>query len=63
MFTKEFWKDVIERCVSTFAETFIGCVTVGAGFGQTDWLGACSIAGVATLVSFLKALVKENAGL
>lgn len=60
MFTIGFWKDLAERCVSTFAETFIGCVTIGAGFGDVDWLGALSIAGVATLVAGLKAFIIQR---
>lgn len=60
MFTKEFWIDLVERVISTFAETFVGCVTIGAGFGQIDWVEIISISGVAALVTLLKAFIKKG---
>lgn len=60
MFTKEFWMDLVERVISTFAETFVGCVTIGAGFGQIDWVEILSISGVAAVTTLLKAFIKQG---
>ena len=60
MFTKEFWMDLVERVISTFAETFVGCVTIGAGFGQIDWIEILSISGVAAVTTLLKAFIKQG---
>ena len=35
MFTAQFWKDALERSISTFAETFLALVTI---VGITDWV-------------------------
>lgn len=54
MFTFLFWKAVFERAVKTFCESFASAIVLNAtGVIDADWLGALSVAGLATLVAVL----------
>ena len=44
------------RAVRTFAQTFTGCIAVGAAFSEVQWLRALSISGVAFILSILTSL-------
>lgn len=57
IFTQEFWKDMVERVIATFAQA-LGAILIGAGTGllDTDWVGAASVAGMAALLAVLKSL-------
>jgi hypothetical protein len=58
MFTKLFWKDTVERVVSTAAQAGIALLTVdGFDVANFDVESGLAVVGVAALVSFLKALV------
>lgn len=44
------------RAVKTFAQTFAGCIAVGAAWAEVDWLRALSVSGVACVLSLLTSL-------
>ena len=44
------------RAIRTFAQTFAGCIAVGAAMSEVDWLRALSVSGVAFVLSILTAL-------
>lgn len=58
MRTKEFWLDLLERCIATFAEAMLGFLTVGVAISEVDWLMALSVSGVATMVTVCKCFMK-----
>lgn len=44
------------RAVKTFAQTFCGCIAVGAAMEEVQWLRALSVSGVAFVLSMLTSL-------
>ena len=44
------------RAVRTFAQTFAGCIAVGAAVEEVQWLRALSVSGVAFVLSILTSL-------
>lgn len=54
------WKEwafaALIRALRTFAQTFAGCIAVGAAVNEVDWLRALSVSGVAFVLSILTAL-------
>lgn len=44
------------RAIKTFAQTFAGCIAVGAAVSEVDWLRALSVSGVACVLSILTSL-------
>ena len=44
------------RAVKTFAQTFAGCIAVGAALEEVQWLRALSVSGVAFVLSILTSL-------
>ena len=44
------------RAVRTFAQTFAGCIAVGAAMEEVQWLRALSVSGVAFVLSVLTSL-------
>lgn len=60
LFTKLFWLDAIERVIATFVEALAAVITVavmaGNGFEAVNWVTAISIAGLASVLSLLKAM-------
>ena len=54
MWTKEFWMDLLERSIATFAETMLGFLAVG---GTIDWKHALSVSAVAFLTAVFKCIV------
>ena len=46
-----------KRALWTFAETAVGMITVGQAFTEVNWVHIISVAGVATIVSFLKSII------
>jgi len=54
------WKEwaiaALIRAVKTFAQTFVGCITVGAAIHEVDWLHALSVSGVAFILSVFTSL-------
>ena len=54
------WKEwavaALIRAVRTFAQTFAGCIAVGAALEEVQWLRALSVSGVAFVLSILTSL-------
>ena len=54
------WKEwaiaALIRAVRTFAQTFAGCIAVGAAVEEVQWLRALSVSGVAFVLSILTSL-------
>ena len=54
------WKEwtiaALIRAIRTFAQTFAGCIAVGAAIQEVDWLRALSVSGVAFVLSILTSL-------
>ena len=44
------------RAVKTFAQTFVGCIAVGAAVNEVDWLRAASVSFVAFAASIFTSL-------
>ena len=44
------------RAVRTFAQTFAGCIAVGAALEEVQWLRALSVSGVAFVLSWMTSL-------
>ena len=57
---KRDWKKwtlaALVRAVRTFAQTFAGCIAVGAAVEEVQWLRALSVSGVAFVLSVLTSL-------
>ena len=53
---KQFIIAALIRAVRTFAQTFIGCISVGAAFSEVQWLKGLSISGVAFILSILTSI-------
>ena len=53
IFTKTWWKAAAVRALKTFAQAMLATITVGQTFAEVSWLNACSVAGVAALISLL----------
>lgn len=53
--SKSFWSGLLERSISTFAQSLLGALVVGASVVDIDWKTALGIAGTSTLAAVLKA--------
>ena len=53
---KEWLKAALIRAVRTFAQTFAGCIAVGAAVEEVQWLRALSVSGVAFVLSLMTSL-------
>lgn len=53
---KQWAKAAAIRAVRTFAQTFVGFITVGAAFDEIQWLRALSVSGVSLVLSVLTSL-------
>jgi hypothetical protein len=53
---KKFAIAALIRAVRTFAQTLIGCISVGAAFNEVQWLRGLSVAGVAFVLSLLTSI-------
>lgn len=50
---RDWIKAALIRAVKTFAESMIGCITVGAAISDINWVHALSVSAVATILSIL----------
>lgn len=53
---KEWIRAALIRAVKTFAQTFAGCIAVGAAVEEVAWLRALSVSGVACVLSIMTSL-------
>jgi len=61
MFTKAFWAACAERAVKTFAQSAVAFLAGAAtGLFNADWVSAVSVAGMATVLSFLTSLASDG---
>jgi hypothetical protein len=57
MWTLEFWKDLGERAIKTFAQSLAtGIVADATGLLDVEWITLLSVAGLITLASVLTSL-------
>jgi hypothetical protein len=57
MWTLDYWKDLAERAIKTFAQSLAAAIVAGTtGLLDVDWITALSIAGLVTLASMLTSL-------
>lgn len=57
MFTKDFWKKVLNRAIRTFAESALAYIGTGAVILQdVNWLGALSAGALGSVLAVLLAL-------
>jgi len=60
MFKEIDWKDLGERCVATFLETFLAMITAEAMTGgDADLLRSAFVGGLASVLSLLKTVLKN----
>lgn len=58
MWTRIFWKDTVERTVSTAAQAALAMLSAdGLGVLDVDWADVGSVSGLAAILAVLKALV------
>jgi hypothetical protein len=58
MRSKEFWVDLLERAIATFAEAMLGFLTFGVAIDDINWSQAVSVSIVATMISVCKCFIK-----
>lgn len=54
--TKSWWKAAGTRAVKTFAQTFIGSVTVGLALNEVNWITVTSVSAVAAIYSLMTSI-------
>lgn len=59
---KEFWIDVTERAIKTFAQALVAVLVVGVPLWEIDWLNALGIALTATILSVLSSVASGQVG-
>lgn len=47
-------KNILERALSTFLETFLAMVVVGSGVTEVDWLHILNVCALSTIISLAK---------
>jgi hypothetical protein len=52
--SKSFWSGLVERAVSTFAQSLLGALVIGSSIVELDWKAVLGVAATATLASVLK---------
>ncbi|PLW03994.1 holin [Corynebacterium ulcerans] len=62
MLSKEFWKDLAERAIKTFAQALLAVLAVGVPIWDLDWASAMGIAATATLISALSSVASIRVG-
>ena len=53
VFTKLWFKAAAIRALKTFAQTMLATISIGQTFAEVTWANACSVAGVAAVISLL----------
>lgn len=60
MRSKQFWQDLGERAVKTFAQTMVAALAVGVPIWEMDWVSALGIAAGATALSALTSIASAG---
>lgn len=53
---KAWAKAALIRAIKTFAQSFVGCIAVGAAMEEVQWLRALSVSGVSFVLSIMTSL-------
>lgn len=61
MRTKQYWADLGERAVKTFAQSLIAVLAVGVPIWEMDWVEGLGIAAGATVLSVLTSIASAGA--
>ena len=62
MWTKQFWIDVVERAVKTFAQAAVAAIGANAtGMLDVDFLAVIGVAGLAAVASVLTSIASAPA--
>lgn len=63
MFTRQFWKSTVERCVKTVAQALIA-VVAGTSFDwfSADWKAIAGVAATAGVLSILTSIASDGIG-
>lgn len=56
MRNKQFWLDLVERAIKTFAQALLATLTVGVPIWDLSWIEGLGIAATATVISILTSL-------
>ena len=56
LYTKSWWKAAGTRAIKTFAQTFIGSVTVGLALNEINWITVTSVSAVAAIYSLMTSI-------
>lgn len=63
MFTRQFWKSAVERCVKTVAQALIAVFAASqANILTADWKAVLATAGTAGLLSILTSIASDGIG-
>ncbi|MGV3073447.1 holin [Corynebacterium phoceense] len=62
MRTKEFWLDLLERALKTFAQTLVAVIPAGAVLWEVPWTDGLGIAATATVISVLSSIMSSGSG-
>ena len=53
LWSKSWWKAAGTRAIKTFAQTFVGSITVGLAISDINWVTVASVAAVAAVFSLM----------
>lgn len=53
LWSKSWWKAAGTRAIKTFAQTFVGSITVGLTISDINWVTVASVAAVAAVFSLM----------
>lgn len=53
LWSKSWWKAACTRAIKTFAQTFVGSITVGLAISDINWVTVASVAAVAAVFSLM----------
>lgn len=54
--SKSWWKAAGTRAIKTFAQTFVGSVTVGMAISDINWIAVASTAAAASVLSLMTSI-------
>ena len=63
MWTTKFWRDALERCIRTIAQTVLAAMgTTVVGITSLDWAQIAAVAATAGVASLLTSIVGSGRG-